>query len=93
MRRLWADLDAILLIETPRCLRLVLVVIALLLSHALGFAWLYAAEYERIAVRAEVQSEVIGLRNQVRHLWKTYEATRTRLDRMEARNVPKAHSR
>jgi len=79
--RLWADVEAILLVETPRCMRLALVVLALLVSHALGLAWLYAAEYERAAVRVEVSGEITELRNQVRHLWKAYEATRKRFDR------------
>jgi len=81
--RLLADLEAILLIDIPRYLRLALVVIALLLSHALGLAWLYAAEYERASVKAEMIGEITELRNQVRHLWKVYEATRKRMDRTE----------
>ena len=79
----WADLEAILLIDIPRYLRLALVVIALLLSHALGLAWLYAAEYERASVKAELIGEITELRNQVRHLWKAYEAARKRMDRTE----------
>ena len=79
--KLLTDLEAILLIETPRYLRLALMLLALLLSHALGLMWSYAAEYERVMVRAEVQGELTELRNQVRHLWKAYEATRRRFDR------------
>jgi len=77
------NLEAILLIDIPRYFRLALVVIALLLSHALGLAWLYAAEYERASVKADVAGEITELRNQVRHLWKAYEATRKRADRAE----------
>lgn len=80
---LWPDLEAILLVELPASLRLALFLLGLLTAHALGLAWYGVAVYEREAVRWEVQGELAVLQANQTHLWRAYEATRTRQDRRE----------
>lgn len=77
------DLQAILFVDIPRSLRLVVLVVCVLVAYVTGLVWALAAGYQTEVVRLEERAEIHALQNQVKHLWGAIEYVKTGLDRVQ----------